>query len=434
MPSIKILNLGPIKECEMQIENFTVLTGCQASGKSTIAKAIYFCRTVKDDILDEILKYQHSTHEESIKNNIYSRLRNKFLQIFGTSLAMNINMKLEYYYDDNTIVVIELKNSNKYIESCQNFVFIKFSEDIEEYINQIIKGNDTKDKIKSELNHLFNDEYDSIFIPAGRSLITILTSQLNYLFATMDDEQKRSIDYCTQKYIEYILKIKPLFSEGLIGLVQNNIYKTDSRYFLIKMMEKFICKVLRGNYIYTNGEERLYLQDEVENSEKFVKINFTSSGQQETVWLFNILFYLMINKTKAFIIFEEPEAHLYPDAQKVTSEILALMSNCGCQLFITTHSPYILGALNNLIYAEYIARQADKREKVDEVVDKFIRIKYNIAYKVENGTIESCIEDTPEKLIINEVIDGASNDINILYDRLFDINHNATDGDEVAIS
>lgn len=42
MPYIKIANLGPIKECRMDIENFTVLTGQQASGKSTIAKCIYF--------------------------------------------------------------------------------------------------------------------------------------------------------------------------------------------------------------------------------------------------------------------------------------------------------------------------------------------------------------------------------------------------------
>lgn len=101
---------------------------------------------------------------------------------------------------------------------------------------------------------------------------------------------------------------------------------------------------------------------------------------------------------------------------------------------ITTHSPYVLGALNNLIYAEYIARHANKRERVDKVVDKFIRIRYNVAYKVENGTIESCIEDTPEKLIINEVIDGASGDINALYDKLFDIDHDTTGGDEVVIS
>ena len=307
------------------------------------------------------------------------------------------------------------------------FLYISFSDNINKYIKQINKETYEKEDIKSELNQLFYDEYDSIFIPAGRSLITIFSSQLNYLFATMDDEQKRSIDYCTQKYIEYILKIKPIFSEGLIGLAQNSLYKTNADYNsmteyinIVKTMEKLISKVLKGNYIYANGEERLYLTDEKEDSDKYVKINFTSSGQQETVWLFNILFYIMVNKTKAFIVLEEPEAHLYPDAQKITSEILALMSNCSCQLLITTHSPYILGSLNNLIYAEYIANKTSD-SSVDNLADKLCRIKNHCAYQVKNGVIESCIEDTPERLIKNEVIDGASEEINELYDRLFDI-------------
>ena len=113
MPYIKIANLGPIKECRMDIENFTVLTGQQASGKSTIAKCIYFCRTIKDDIRDEILKFRHSISETHINNAIYSRLRNKFLQIFGTSLAMDIDMKLEYYYSDDTFVTISLRNDDR---------------------------------------------------------------------------------------------------------------------------------------------------------------------------------------------------------------------------------------------------------------------------------------------------------------------------------
>jgi predicted ATPase len=55
MHHIKISNFGPIEECDMDINQFTVLTGPQASGKSTIAKAIYFFRTIKDDILNLIV-------------------------------------------------------------------------------------------------------------------------------------------------------------------------------------------------------------------------------------------------------------------------------------------------------------------------------------------------------------------------------------------
>ena len=44
MHKLILKNMGPIQECEMNIDDFTVLTGVQASGKSTIAKAIFFFR------------------------------------------------------------------------------------------------------------------------------------------------------------------------------------------------------------------------------------------------------------------------------------------------------------------------------------------------------------------------------------------------------
>lgn len=48
MQKIIIHNFGPIKECEMDLAQFIVLTGAQAAGKSTIAKAIYYFSLVKE--------------------------------------------------------------------------------------------------------------------------------------------------------------------------------------------------------------------------------------------------------------------------------------------------------------------------------------------------------------------------------------------------
>ena len=47
---LTIEKLGPIQHCQRPIRQYTVLTGFQAAGKSTVAKAIYFFRTLKDDI------------------------------------------------------------------------------------------------------------------------------------------------------------------------------------------------------------------------------------------------------------------------------------------------------------------------------------------------------------------------------------------------
>lgn len=90
---------------------------------------------------------------------------------------------------------------------------------------------------------------------------------------------------------------------------------------------------------------------------------------------------------------------------------------------ITTHSPYILGALNNLIYAGYLDKKPDMQNKVEEKVESIYHVHDHNAYFLENGVLKSCIEENDSRLIINEVIDGASTDINELYDRLFEIEY-----------
>ena len=47
MHLLTIDNLGPIRRCELPIMQYTVLTGYQAAGKSTLAKSVYFFKTLK---------------------------------------------------------------------------------------------------------------------------------------------------------------------------------------------------------------------------------------------------------------------------------------------------------------------------------------------------------------------------------------------------
>lgn len=406
-----IKNLGPISECELTLNDFTVLTGKQASGKSTIAKCIYFFRTVKDDIFVEIMKYKNISainQKTDLLNTVKGVIWSKFLQLFNTLL--NSDGHIEYKYTEKTWVKISIIQTKSKSGHC---IDVEFSDNITEFISQVNSLPSERNALQKRLNDLFCDEYKTIFIPAGRSMISLFTIQLGYIFATMNDEQKRSLDYCTQKFIEYILMIRPLFNNGIQGLAAVRNFDDKIAYEARKIIEN----VLGGEYIYENGDELLYFTNE-QGDRQFVRMNYASSGQQESVWIFNILFSLITAKTKAFVIVEEPEAHLYPDAQKQISELLALTLNSGCQMLITTHSPYILGALNNLMYASYIS--ANNTPKADSLVSKNKQIKNYCAYYVDNGKITSCLEDSPEKLIKNEVIDGVSQEINRLYDDLFE--------------
>lgn len=52
MQKICIRNNGPVKNFEMEVEKFNLLIGEQATGKSTIAKSVYYFKTIKTKIID----------------------------------------------------------------------------------------------------------------------------------------------------------------------------------------------------------------------------------------------------------------------------------------------------------------------------------------------------------------------------------------------
>ena len=56
MQKLIINKLGPIERCELECSQFMTFTGFQASGKSTIAKAVYYFRTIKEDIIELAMK------------------------------------------------------------------------------------------------------------------------------------------------------------------------------------------------------------------------------------------------------------------------------------------------------------------------------------------------------------------------------------------
>ena len=47
MHQLILKNVGPIKNCEVSITDFNVFTGAQASGKSTIAKSVFFSERLR---------------------------------------------------------------------------------------------------------------------------------------------------------------------------------------------------------------------------------------------------------------------------------------------------------------------------------------------------------------------------------------------------
>lgn len=407
MPKIMIHNLGPIRECNMELDKFCVLTGPQASGKSTVAKAIFYFRTIKDDCIMLYKKnLPENDREMSFRQIMQKYLRGKFMQMFGSSWGMNMDMLLRYEYGEETFIQIELKES-RYVGS-PNYIYFTFSDNISALLSRLNSDFLDNEILEQEIKAVFSDSREIVYIPAGRSMITLLTSQLNYILSIMDDMQKKSIDYCTQNYMERILRLKPLFSEGIRAMYFNKMTMSAEpmQKEILSSMIEHIDDILKGEYQYMGGEERLVL-----GQNQYVKLNYTSSGQQEVVWILNLLYYFVLENKEVYLILEEPESHLYPAAQSAVAEMMGLFLKAGNQMLLTTHSPYILGAVNNLMYADKVATKA--LNEVNAIIPELMRIDgtQSAAFYVSSGVLKDILDDEIS-MIQNSVIDDISSDIN----------------------
>ena len=427
MHKIEIKKLGPIDHCEMEIKDFVIFTGPQASGKSTVAKSVFFFRNIKNILFHQIRKrclmQETSGAEEdfSLKTWLLRELNFNFQQIFGTARYMEADMELDYVYHTGSSIHLSLTKEN----SLQNEVKVEISEEIEEFLRElneelqktkVIFLIDSFTGLRKRISAVFSDDYETVYIPAGRSLITLLSAQLNYIYSAMDDMQKRSLDYCTQNYLERILQLKPNFSDGIPQTIKSVIgltgKKADEK--LIDEAKELMRNILSGEYRNVEGEEQLQLVNG-----KCVKINFASSGQQEAVWILNTLFYQLLRGRKTFFIIEEPESNLFPDAQKWIADFIALVGNSGGnQILVTTHSPYILGEFNNLLYANRISPEVQKKELAEIIPQsQWLSFESITACYIHGGKLENCV-DTEFQAICNGVIDGASEKINRAYERM----------------
>ncbi len=59
------------------------------------------------------------------------------------------------------------------------------------------------------------------------------------------------------------------------------------------------------------------------------------------------------------LIIDEPEMNLHPAAQAEITEFLCMLVNAGLYVLITTHSPYIVDHLSNLIHAKECGKGED---------------------------------------------------------------------------
>lgn len=427
---LTIINFGPLKKCEISLSDAMFLIGPQSSGKSTISKMIYYFLHIRDEYIKYLIDAK-SIDNRKVVSNFAKIVRSTFLEFWGPT-PQDLGVYIQFKYSNTVNITLKLDKTGRYIDPVlsdalkERLIFdykaisrindnLKHNGSLFNTIQQLEMDSIQNNKLKnliSSAKTVFNFDEELLFIPAGRSLLSTLSDQLQYI-------HPHSLDFPMRNFIERINKSKSLFSKSLNDIIsESNIYSEKRVYIsTIKKITAYINKILKGEYIHDKDGGKLYIN----NKKTYTKINFASSGQQESIWILLSLFLVALEQAKVRIFIEEPEAHLFPIAQSDMADLISFLKNSyDSKFIITTHSPYLISAFNNNIYAMEVGRNNDY--ETDKIVPKelWLDYKYVSGYFVNNGVLEKLCDDSL-KMLKTELIDTASDNTNEKYEQLYKV-------------
>lgn len=410
MESILIENFAGIKSMTFDFRFINILIGPQGSGKSVTVKLLYFFKS----FFGEIIK---SVESEESKRELDKRQTDNFTNFFPQESWPKGNFRIVYSIDNTEISIIRTNNVLKfdYSENLKK-VIIKARKLVTEEKAKIAENPKfgsfsaklkTQEKIKECISAEISSisTYDQFFIPAGRSFFANIQKSI---FSFLRDNS--SLDPFLIEFGSFYESIKQIYKD-----VINE--KPDREFDVLA------SQILSSSYLREKDKDFL-----IHSDNRKVNLSNASSGQQETLPLIMILKSLIALKSSngATIYIEEPEAHLFPIAQKRIVQLLARTFNnkkTNFQIIVTTHSPYILSSFNNLMQAgRLIKLKPDSIEKINEIIPPEEQISPNIltAYSLNQGKKESLI-DEESTLISQTILDSVSNEIAMEFGNLLDI-------------
>lgn len=180
---------------------------------------------------------------------------------------------------------------------------------------------------------------------------------------------------------------------------------------------------LNTKYKWQDGTDYIQVSDHTT-----IKLSQASSGIQSIVPLLLVVQHNTNSQKKNddLFVIEEPELNLYPSSQKDLIEfIIERIKQSEDKLIVTTHSPYLLTSIDNLIQAGNVVREKPElKNDVDNIVPSSLWLDFeNVAcYYFSNGKSTSTL-DNELKSIGPSNIDDISEELSETFENLLTLRY-----------
>ena len=449
-----VKNFGPLRDIDVELRNVNVLIGAQASGKSALAKIYTICKSPLA-FINKPLPFALAANGE-----------NKDVAIENFKIILE-EYNISSFLEPDTFIEFDAELHYFKYENGELFYKRKLLKEIQSLERMWIADEDVDKTAVADLLNVLNDKlfnFSSILVNKLQKSAHIFFSKQEFTDAFIKDnyttqeiklvvdnvkELEAFLEGNTALYIPAERNFIPIIKGASLNLLNNNvpipkhILSFGSEYekasFALSDIDLSFVKEGLG-YVNDNGIDFIII-----NGDKKIRLTQAASGLQSIIPL---LLPIMAQKKldqyqhKSFVI-EEPELNLFPDTQynliqsleEQRQEPLSGWEDFGVIHTYTTHSPFILSAFNNLLFANKVQRSirnylfahiaTDKskhastaRNEVEKIVSVTLYHKNFSAYQLANGKAESIVENG---LIKENFIDQTSDKLGEDFEALMDL-------------
>lgn len=382
MAHLTIRNIGPIKGVDIELKRINVFIGPQSSGKSTIAKIVGFCQWLeKDCVLRQSIAHVDVEFVEKCLIRYYNISEyfsdDSEFSYSGNALDISfhdrkISLQINKGFSDLAI------SKNAYIPSERNILSVPGIFTTKMPDNYLLEFIDDWQQIRTHYN--------------ADAKIKMLGLGGSYYYDSREDSDKLLLDDGKMIHMSQassgMQSVTPLcvyidyLTQWVYSHEENRSAQTKKRRRDAAISKALSDLKVENSPLYESLLNMYAKPETPDVSERLLSLASNiahgkekeSEITQEDVWVFQTLRKLleydarMIHPSFSNLVIEEPEQNLFPDTQvKLLYYILERFDHKRDSLILTTHSPYILYALNNCMIASFVGE--DDREAVKEFTD-----------------------------------------------------------------
>ena len=434
--NVSFKNLGVIKQGNLELNDFTLLCGANNTGKTYVMYSLYALLDQRFEVnfnfVENLVKQlsQETVCQYNIQNLIGGNLDdileeitqgiNKHLpNLFGIESdefrQTQIKLKL-----DIDLILANITNhpwqSRVSLSNKESDWFLDIQKpDNDTNVTFTMRDKGIPHKLLTELissnitSLIFSKKNQNCFlIPAERG-------GLNLFFKELSSIRNRLLHHAQKDKISSmeVLKdiIKSRYAEPISDYIEflNDLNNTKKRKSDYQIQAQYIQKnIINGKYEVDRYGDIFFLPYRSNN--KKMPLHFTSSTVKT---LFSLVFYLEhLAQPGDYLMIDEPELSLHPDNQQNLARVLAKLVNNGVKVVLSTHSPYFVRELNNLIMLnKSFIKAGELRQRYGYEPGESLNPEKVSAYLFDQKTIKQ-MEIDPNEGIIAETFDDVINNLN----------------------